>query len=199
MRSIHTIDETQAINHRSHPIAPHERAPLATILAAVRKYFINSPEYDLAVREGSVTLQSRHDARSVIKILIDQDGRLVGKLPFPDASPVHLPDIRKAHPAVVGITLSHLDPYMRDALRDRLSNDFGWQYRDPRKPGGRHKFTLLPQVDFRYDTIILPSGKCPPQLEVTDAEYEESFNLIALVTAAEPQDETAESIEANAH
>lgn len=181
MRPVTVINEQIAFSHQTEHIRPHDLAELARVLAILKKYFVTWDEWNLVAHPGSLTVQRKNDNRLVIKVFIDVDKKLASRselrLPLPLPKKMH-------EPTILGLELTHLDPITRDAMRDRLADDFDWQYCDPRK--GSSKVWLRPIPEHRYDVVVL-YGDCPEFLHVTEEETQAALELFVTFQRDNPE------------
>ena len=177
MRQIIGINEQAHIFHKTSKLSDSELHRLVFIAAVIRKYFIKTSEWELRCEKGSLTFQKETDRHEVIKLLIDHNWNLCANLGMPARHDE--PD-----PVFIGVELTHHHPLVRDAIRDRLEADLGWQYFDPRKASTKNpaKVKLNPVKDSKdnhyYDGIVLPEGKCPDWIKVTEADLEATRRCI---------------------
>jgi len=103
--------------------------------------------YQAYYNKGSVTLQKQNDNHKVITVFVDYENRLADK----NNISIH------ENPIVVCIEITHLEPIIREKIRDYLSNGFTY-YCDPRN--GFSKWALLPNTDHVFDVLFLRQGQC---------------------------------------
>ena len=164
MGCFNMINENVGSAFKTSRLRRADAGPVARIMAVVREHFVHRSDYgEVLVREGSLTLQHLKEPRRVIKVLRDHDQR------FCDAQSIAGAPGLPEHPIAVGVELTALDPFEREALRDALSKRFTY-YLDPRRVP-YHKCWLQPVEDHLYDFVVLRKGDCV-DYEVSEAEVE---------------------------
>ncbi len=121
---------------------------IASVTSIILDHFINIEEWKWHAEEGSITIQQKKNNLKVVKVFVDDNGKILSKVP----------GFTEDHAIVVGIELTTEDPFTRKQIRDYLRNTFGNHYLDPRN---FDKTDLLPQTEHMYDIVVLGKGKCP--------------------------------------
>ena len=142
------IQENVGEPFQTKPLGPSDFRRIAVVVAAIEEHFIEPSHWEFFWRKGSITRQHRQDDHLVIKVFIDFDNRLAEKIGLG----IH------RDPTVVGIEMTRLDPFVREALRDALAGRFAY-YVDPRKQGNS-KWWLQPIDNHFYDVLFLGPGDC---------------------------------------
>ncbi|MBD3320609.1 MAG: hypothetical protein GF350_05880 [Chitinivibrionales bacterium] len=136
---------------------PSLKKRFITIAALLRTGYLPNPEWRLRIHRGSVTFQHAERKNSAVKLFIDLGNTLSRK------ADVQVP----SNPVVAGVELTNVIAYVRDAIRDRISKEFGEYYLDPRVsrrgtlvPIPNDKFWISPHHEHLYDIVFLPEGFC---------------------------------------
>lgn len=168
MKNVSQIKETQGIAFQTSEISKSESRRMAHAVGVIRVHFIDKDAWKFWVEKGSVSLQKHDDPRQVIKVFIDHglSNRIELKIPQVAGRNEFL---------VIGVELSHMDPYSRDGVRDRLAQDFADLYSDPRSGGS--KVWLQPIDSHLYDVIFIPEAYCS-DFEITEDEFEYCLSVI---------------------
>lgn len=152
MSRFQRINENAGNPHRTSPIDKADVSRIARVVAYILTHYVDPAQWSaMIVRKGSVTLQHVRDPHRVIKVFVDENAGLWAKLGFSGAPPT-------ACPVAIGIELTALDPFEREAVRDSIAQRFRL-YADPRQ-AGFSKWWLQPVEDHRYDIVVLESGEC---------------------------------------
>jgi hypothetical protein len=163
-----TIHERKGRPFKTKPLfvfaaAVHEQVrTLARYAAVIKTHFIARPGWIFRIFEGSLTFQHYRNPHKVIKLFIDRSNELAQK-----AGIALHPD-----PLVIGIELTHENPFVRQRIRDFLSEEFPETYLDPRMPRrdsiavvNNDKYWLVPHKQHCYDIVFIPREKQLYQVE----------------------------------
>lgn len=160
-----TVSENQGVTFHTEVLTSHNLRVLARIALVLQRDYLNKADWScyLPKSEGSLTLRS---GNTVIKLFVDPDQKLKTRL-------LHPPSAMLSN-FVLGVELTHLDPFQREALRDYLKRCFGSGYADPREATGVAKVWLQPIQNHIYDLAWFTEGTC--EEEVSEQEIEEFIN-----------------------
>jgi hypothetical protein len=128
---------------------------LATVAAAVKTQYLVDKGWRFRVHEASLTFQKFANRHQAVKVLVDMHNELARKAGIA---------IRR-NPVVVGVELTHVNPIVRESMRNYLSQQFGQNYLDPRAPRedslhfiSNDKYWIAPHNDHYYDMVFVPSS-----------------------------------------
>jgi hypothetical protein len=121
---------------------------ISSVTSILLDHFVNCNEWEWHAVEGSITIQQIKNNLRVIKVFVDDNGKIFRKVP----------GFAEDHAIVVGIELTTEDPFTRKQIRNYLGSTFGNHYIDPKT---FYKIALLPQTDHLYDIVVLDKGRCP--------------------------------------
>ena len=155
-------NEFDGEQHQTEKIKKGDIPRIKNVMGAICVDYINYLDWEIRVNEGSITFQKRTDSNQVIKILIDYEKKLAGKIGF------ILPE---ENPMVIGLELGSLDSVVRKQIRTwlrKFNNNIDY-YVDPVKYSGWQKTTIQPITDHYYDILFLKKGFC---------EYEENLEIM---------------------
>lgn len=116
---------------------PGIRRRFIRVAAIVKSHFLGTKGWSLRIHNGSLTFQHRKESKWAVKLFIDLGNALARKADL---------GIHK-DPIALGIELTEINTFVRESIRDKLSEMFGDYYLDPRKP---RKGTLLPIPNDKY-------------------------------------------------
>lgn len=121
---------------------------IASVTSIILDHFIYTGEWNWHAEEGSITIQENKNNLKVIKVFVDDNGKLFSKVP----------GYTEDHAIVIGVELTTEDPFTKKQIRDYLRNTFGDHYIDPK---AFEKTYLQPQTEHFYDIVVLDKGRCP--------------------------------------
>jgi hypothetical protein len=166
--AFHTVREDRGEPYRATPLAQafNENASLcerlAAVAAAVKTHYLAGAGWRFRVHEASLTFQQFRKRHLAVKLLIDVRNELARKAGVA---------IGRC-PIVVGVELTAVNPFVRQAIRDHLAAQFGEHYLDPRSPRedslrfiSNDKYWIAPHNDHFYDIVFLPPGPPPFKAE----------------------------------
>lgn len=136
---------------------------IEVVMCALCANYLNCDDWNIKVNEGSITYRRINAEHQVLKIFIDYENELIGKIGL---------SIPEKDPIAIGLELGFLDPIVRTQIRDylRKSNRSGIDYYvDPVKYAYWQKTYLLPITDHFYDVLFLRKGNC---------EYDEDQEIL---------------------
>lgn len=164
MKPLRTINHSVSA-FKTQPLAQSQALELVRLAIIIGDNFLNETEWTVELHDGSLTIQKIDNNQAVVKLFVDPDQTLKGKL-FA-SPPAGLFDV------VVGIELGSYDPYVADSLRDRILVDFGAGYADPRSGSPASLVSIQPIQGHCYDVAFLSTTECP--FEVDEGRLEMFF------------------------
>lgn len=153
------VDEKNGVSFHTSPLSANDLRVLARIAVVLRREYLVTAEWEVTRRPGSLTLRS---GKVVIKLFLDKERKLMPKV-LQEVAP-------GLSNTVLGIELTHLNPYEREASRDYMKRCFGNGYADPRTSTEVAKVWITPQNGHIYDVAWFAEGPC--EYEVTEEELD---------------------------
>ena len=171
---MHPVKEKRGEPLRATPfVAAFEENPamcdrLANVVAAIKANYLTDAGWRFRMHEASLTFQQFRKKHYAVKIFIDINNELARKTGVA---------IRR-NPIVVGIELTHVNPFVRESIRDRLAEQFGDYYLDPRRSRtdsleiiSNDKYWIAPHNNHFYDIVFVQEGKFPAKAPADMVEY----------------------------